>query len=75
MFLVDQLILVAGILLFLGIISSELSTRFDVPVLVLFLLLGMLAGSEGIGGIAFENYELAHGIGTLALAMILFDGG
>jgi len=75
MFLVDQLILVAGILLFLGIISSELSTRFDVPVLVLFLLLGMLAGSEGIGGIAFENCDLAHGIGTLALAMILFDGG
>lgn len=75
MFLVDQLILVAGILLFFGIISSKLSARFGVPVLVLFLLLGMLAGSEGIGGIAFENYELAHGIGTLALAMILFDGG
>ncbi len=75
MFLVDQLILVAGILLFLGIISSKLSTSFGVPVLVLFLLLGILAGSEGIGGIAFENYELAHGIGTLALAMILFDGG
>jgi len=75
MFVVDQLILVAGILLFLGIISSKLSARFGVPVLVLFLLLGMLAGSEGIGGIAFENYELAHGIGTLALAMILFDGG
>jgi len=75
MFVVDQLILVAGILLFLGIVSSKLSARFGVPVLVLFLLLGMMAGSEGIGGIAFENYELAHGIGTLALAMILFDGG
>lgn len=75
MFVVDQLILVVGILLFLGIISSKLSASFGVPVLVLFLLLGMLAGSEGIGGIAFENYQLAHGIGTLALAMILFDGG
>jgi cell volume regulation protein A len=41
----------------------------------LFLLLGMLAGSEGIGGLEFENYPLAHAIGTLSLAMILFDGG
>jgi len=75
MFVVDKLILVTGVLLLLGIVSSKLSARFGVPVLVLFLLLGMLAGSEGIGGLAFENYELAHGIGTLALAMILFDGG
>ena len=75
MFAVDNIILVTGVLLFLGIVSSKLSARLGVPVLVLFLLLGMLAGSEGIGGIEFENYELAHGIGTLALAMILFDGG
>lgn len=75
MFLIDTLILVTGVLLLLGIASSKISTRLGVPVLVLFLLLGMLAGSEGIGGLEFENYQLAHGIGTLALALILFDGG
>lgn len=75
MFLIDTAILATAILLLLGIASSKISARLGVPVLVLFLLLGMLAGSEGIGGLEFENYELAHGIGTLALVMILFDGG
>lgn len=75
MFLIDTLILITGILLLLGIASSKFSTRFGVPVLVLFLVLGMLAGSEGIGGIEFEDYRLAHAIGSLALALILFDGG
>lgn len=67
--------LVGGILLLLGIVSSKISARYGVPVLVLFLVLGMLAGSEGIGGIAFEDYEVAHAVGSLALAIILFDGG
>ncbi len=75
MFLIDTVILVTGVLLLLGIASSKLSARLGVPVLVLFLLLGMLAGSEGVGGLEFEDYRLAHGVGTLALAMILFDGG
>lgn len=75
MFLVDQLILIGGILLLIGIISSKFSMRMGLPVLVLFLVVGMLAGSEGIGGIAFENFAVAHAIGTLALAAILFDGG
>ncbi len=75
MFIVDTLILVGGILLLLGIVSSKLSSRLGTPVLVLFLLVGMFAGSEGLGGIEFENYALAHAIGTLALAIILFDGG
>lgn len=75
MFVIDTLILVTGVLLLLGIISSKLSSRLGMPVLVLFLLVGMFAGSEGIGGIDFENYRLAHAIGTVALVMILFDGG
>jgi cell volume regulation protein A len=75
MFAIDSLILVAGPLILLSIVSSKLSARFGVPVLVLFMALGMLAGSEGIGGIEFENYALSQGIGTLALAVILFDGG
>jgi cell volume regulation protein A len=75
MFLIDSIILGTGILLLLGIASSKLSSRLGVPVLVLFLVLGMLAGSDGIGGIEFEDYRLAHAIGSLALAMILFDGG
>jgi cell volume regulation protein A len=75
MFLIDSLILGTAFFLLLGIASSKLSNRLGVPVLVLFLILGMLAGSDGIGGIEFENYQLAHAIGTLALAMILFDGG
>jgi potassium/hydrogen antiporter len=75
MFIIDTVILVAGVLLLLGIVSSKLSARLGMPVLVLFLLLGMLAGSEGIGRIEFEDYALAHAIGTVALIMILFDGG
>ena len=75
MFGVDRLILLAAVLLILGIASSKLSSRMGLPVLVLFLLVGMLAGEEGLGGIVFENYALAHGVGTVALALILFDGG
>lgn len=75
MFLVDRIILIAAILILVGIASSKFSARLGLPVLVLFLGVGMLAGSEGIGGIAFDNYPIAHGIGTLALAIILFDGG
>ena len=75
MFLVDWGILLTGVMLLLGIASSKLSARLGLPVLVLFLALGMLAGSEGVGGIEFEDYSTAHAIGTLALAMILFDGG
>jgi cell volume regulation protein A len=51
MFLIDQLILLVGLLLTLGIASSKLSTRVGLPVLVLFLMVGMLAGSEGPGGL------------------------
>ena len=75
MFLVDQLILLAGVLLLIGIISSKFSTRLGLPVLVLFLVLGMLAGEDGIGRIDFDNFVVAHAVGTVALGLILFDGG
>jgi cell volume regulation protein A len=75
MFLIDQLILVAAVLLLVGIVSSKFSTRVGLPVLVLFLAVGMLAGEEGIGRIDFDNFRVAHAIGTLALGVILFDGG
>lgn len=75
MFAIDRIIFVGAVLLLIGIASSKFSARLGLPVLVLFLGVGMLAGSEGLGGIDFENYTLAHGIGTVALAIILFDGG
>lgn len=75
MFAIDQLILLAAILILFGIVSSKLSARLGLPMLVLFLLTGMLAGENGIGGITFDNPVAAHALGTLALAMILFDGG
>ena len=75
MFFIDQIILLTAVLILLGIISSQLSARLGLPVLVLFLIVGMLAGEDGPGGIFFDNAEAAHSLGTLALALILFDGG
>ncbi len=75
MFVIDQIILLAAVLIVLGIVSSKLSARIGLPVLVLFLIVGMLAGEDGPGGIAFNNSQIAHALGSLALAMILFDGG
>src|ERR1700761_7789810 len=69
------LILIAGVLLAAGIAGALLADRVRVPALLLFLGLGMLAGSEGIGGIEFQNYELARTLGTIALVLILFEGG
>jgi potassium/hydrogen antiporter len=64
-----------GILLVLAGLASPISNRLGVPALVLFLGLGMLAGSEGIGRIPFDDYPLAFRLGTIALVLILFDGG
>lgn len=72
---INTIVFLVGILLLLGIASSKFAARIGMPVLVLFLGVGMLFGSEGLGGIAFEDYALANSIGSVALAMILFDGG
>jgi potassium/hydrogen antiporter len=70
-----ELILIAGALLAAGIAGALLADRMRIPGLLLFLGLGMLAGSEGIGGIDFSNTDLARTLGTIALVLILFEGG
>jgi cell volume regulation protein A len=70
-----DLILIAGVLLAAGIAGALLADRVRVPALLLFLGLGMLAGSEGVGGIDFTNADLARTLGTIALVLILFEGG
>jgi cell volume regulation protein A len=69
------LLLVAGSLLVLSVVAGRFARRAGIPVVLLFLALGMLAGSEGIGRIRFEHYGLTYRVGTLALVLILFDGG
>jgi hypothetical protein len=64
-----------GILLGVSVVFSRAVEQVRVPVVLVFLAIGMLAGSEGIGRIAFENYQLAYRLGTAALVFILFDGG
>ena len=70
-----HLILAAGALLAAGLLASFAATRLRVPSLVLFLGVGMLVGSDGLGWIEFDSYRLARTIGVIALALILFEGG
>ncbi len=69
------LYLVGSILIFASIMASTLSARLGVPLLLLFLIVGMLAGEQGILGIEFSQYGLANFVGQAALACILLDGG
>src|SRR6266481_9714778 len=70
-----ELILLGGALGMLSILAGLLSARFGAPLLLVFLVVGMLAGEDGPGGIVFGNFQAAYLIGSLALAVILFDGG
>lgn len=70
-----QLILVGGALLAAGLVASLVAGRLRVPSLVLFLGVGMLIGSDGLGWIEFDSYRLARTIGVISLAVILFEGG
>ncbi|HJW32633.1 MAG TPA: potassium/proton antiporter [Holophagaceae bacterium] len=64
-----------GVLLLLTGLSTKVAQRLGLPLALAFLGLGMLAGSEGLGGIAFEDYALTYRMGTAALVLILFEGG
>jgi cell volume regulation protein A len=72
---IEQLLIVAAVLLLAGVLASKASTRLGIPALLLFLAIGMLAGSEGIGGIPFDDARLTQALGVVALAFILFAGG
>lgn len=75
MALSDQLIFVAGTLFLLSILATAFTPRLGVPLLLVFLIVGLAAGEDGPGGIRFDDYPLANLAGTAALAVILFDGG
>ena len=72
---INGLLLLGGMLLFVSVLASTLSARLGMPLLLLFLLVGMFAGEDGLGGIRFSDFSTAMFIGQLALAIILLDGG
>lgn len=72
---VENIILIGSILLIASVLAKKISVRLSVPALIIFLGVGMLAGTDGILGIHFENYGAAQFIGVVALNFILFNGG
>jgi len=72
---VGNLLLIGSILLLISIIAGKTTSRLGVPTLIFFLIVGILAGSEGIGGIHFDNTSIAQFVGITALNFILFSGG
>jgi potassium/hydrogen antiporter len=71
----ENILLVGSLLLFISIVVGKTSYRLGIPTLILFLAIGMLAGSEGILGINFDDSKLAQFIGIVSLNFILFSGG
>ena len=73
--LFNQLVFAGALLLLLAILASALSYRIGMPLLLVFLAVGMLAGEDGPGGIVFNHSGFAYMAGSVALAVILLDGG
>ena len=73
-FTAENILLIGSILLFVSIVVGKTGYRFGVPALLLFLLVGMLFGSDGLG-LQFHNAKIAQFIGMVALSVILFSGG
>jgi len=71
----ESILLGISILLLLGVLASKASARLGIPALLLFLLIGIFAGSEGPGGVEFDYPRLTQSVGVVALIFILFAGG
>ncbi|MCU0472936.1 MAG: potassium/proton antiporter [Bacteroidales bacterium] len=71
----ENILFIGSVLLFISLLAGKTSYKYGVPVLVFFVLTGMLAGSEGIGGIYFDNPKITQFVGIIALNFILFSGG
>ena len=71
----ENILLIGSVLLLLSILGGKTTSRWGVPTLIFFLLVGILAGSEGLGGIAFDDPHTAQFVGIMALNFILFSGG
>jgi cell volume regulation protein A len=74
-FTVEGILIVGSFLLFVSILASKLSSKLGIPTLLIFLMIGMLAGADGLGGIQFESPYVAKVLGTITLTLILFSGG
>lgn len=71
----ENILLIGSLMLILSVLTTKTSTRFGIPTLLLFLVVGMLAGSDGPGGIYFSDPKIVQFIGSLSLCFILFSGG
>ncbi len=71
----DQTLILFGMLFLFSVIFSKISDKYGIPALLMFLGIGMLAGSDGIIGLEFDNAKIAEDVGTIALVYILFAGG
>jgi potassium/hydrogen antiporter len=72
---IGNILLIGSVLLLISVLAGKTTSRLGVPTLIFFLIVGVLAGSEGIGGIHFDNVGIAQLIGVTALNFILFSGG
>src|SRR6476469_2257488 len=72
---IENILLIGSVLLLVSVIAGKTTNRLAVPTLIFFLVVGIVAGSEAIGGIHFYNADLSEFIGIIALNFILFSGG